>query len=48
MERFYIVDNDGNVLGDFGDRKVAEMHLLNNYSEEQIEKEELEIIEGGC
>lgn len=41
MERFYIVDNNGNVLGDFGDRKVAEMHLLNNYSEEQIEKKNL-------
>ena len=46
MERYYIVDNKGNVWGDFGDRKVAEMHLSNNYTKEQIQKEELEIIEG--
>lgn len=46
MERYYIVDNKGNVWGDFPDRKVAEMHLSNDYAKEQIEKEELEIIEG--
>lgn len=45
MGRYYIVDNNGNVLGDFGDRKVAEMHLFNDYTKEQIKEEELEIIE---
>ena len=45
MGRYYIVDNKGNVWGDFEDRKVAEMHLSNDYTKEQRKKEELEIIE---
>lgn len=43
--RFYIVDNIGNVWGDFGSRSEAEAHLQ-NYSLMQIKKYELEIIEG--
>ena len=44
--RYYIVDNHGNVCGDFGTIEDAQSHLENDYSEEQIQADELEIIEG--
>lgn len=44
--RYYIVDNHGNVCGDFGTIEAAQSHLENDYSEEQIQADELEIIEG--
>ena len=43
--RYYIVDNMGNVLGDFENKTTAELQLQ-AYTEEQIKNEELEIIEG--
>lgn len=43
--RFYMVDNMGNVWGDFGSRSEAKAHLQ-NYSLRQLKKYELEIIEG--
>lgn len=43
--RFYIVDNMGNVYGDFGSRSEAEA-CLQNYTSRQIQEYELEIIEG--
>lgn len=46
--RFYIVDKNGNVCGDFGSYEAAKSSLENDYSPEQIQSEELEIIEGEC
>lgn len=43
--RYYIVDNLGNVWSDFQNYDEAEIALY-NYTIEQIEKNELEIIEG--
>ena len=43
--RFYIVDNMGNIWGDFESKSKAEAHLQ-NYSLRQIKKYGLEIIEG--
>lgn len=43
--RFYIVDNLGNIWGDFENRSKAEA-CLQNYSLKQIQEYELEIIEG--
>lgn len=46
--RYYIVDNNGNVCGEAEDRKKIEL-LFDNFTEEEIEKGELEIIvEGDC
>lgn len=44
--RYYIVDNHGNVCGDFGTIEAAKNSLENDYSQEQIQNDELEIIEG--
>lgn len=43
--RYYIVDNNGNVWGDFGDLESAKI-ALENYPQEEITANELEIIEG--
>lgn len=43
--RYYIVDNYGNVWGDFQNYIDAE-NKLRTYTIEQIEDNELEIIEG--
>lgn len=42
--RYYIVDNEGNVLGDFGTKEKA-MASLENYPQEEIIEKELEVIE---
>ena len=44
--RYYIVDSNGTVYGDFDTLKTAQAHLENDYSKEEIENNELEIIEG--
>lgn len=43
--RFYIIDNMGNIWGDFGSRERAEAQL-ENYSKLQVYNYGLEIIEG--
>ena len=43
--RYYIVDLIGNSWGDFETKEMAEIKLA-NYTEEEIEANELEIIEG--
>ena len=44
--KYYIVDNMGNVLGEFANKQKALDTLQTCYSPEQIESEELEVIEG--
>lgn len=46
--RLYIVDKNGDVCGDFGTYEAAKSSLENDYTPEQIQNEELEIIEGEC
>lgn len=43
--RYFIVDNEGNVLGDFKSRQKAEL-VLGSYTDEEIAQKEIEIIEG--
>lgn len=43
--RYYIVDNEGNVLGDFQNKQKAEL-ALGSYTDEEIRQKEIEIIEG--
>ena len=40
--RYYIVDNQGNVWGDFGTKERAKV-ALDNYNKEDIKKYKLEI-----
>ena len=44
--RYYIVNKNGDVCGDFGSYEAAMSSLENDYTPEQIQSEELEIIEG--
>lgn len=44
IKRFYLVDNSGNVLGEYESRMAAEL-ALGAYTDEQIEQDEIEIIE---
>lgn len=44
--KYYIIDYMGNVLGEFTTKEKAENILESAYTKEQIEKDELEIIEG--
>ena len=43
--RYYIVDKNGDVYGDFNDKFTAEKHL-ELYSDKEIKEKEIEIIEG--
>lgn len=44
--RYYIVDKNGNVCGDYDFMKDAQTSLENDFTSEQITQDELEIIEG--
>lgn len=44
--RFYLVDKNGNVLGDFSEEITANL-ALGAYAEEEIKENEIEIIMGG-
>ena len=45
MMRYYICDYEGNVWGDFEDYNTA-CYELDNYDEETVIENQLEIIEG--
>lgn len=43
--RYYIVDKNGNVCEDFRSYEDAQDHLANDYTQDQVEQDELEIID---